>query len=324
MSLQFLNGTKATNIKARVVESINNLKSNKIWSNKLFLATVVVPTALSILYFGPIASDVYITESKFVVRSPQKSSPLSMGDVFGKIGFSKSDDDSYSVRDYITSRDALNTLNQEIKIKDIYSQSSIDVFNRYPGLKFWDKSLERFHSYYQEHIGVQVDGSSSISTLTVRAYTAEDATKINQRLVDMSEALVNRLNERARQDLIKTANSEVSVAKNKLETISQELTKLRSQKTNHEPEKQVSKLQSLALERDFADKQLATALASLEQARTEALRKQLYIERVVQASQPDKAMEPRRIKGIFTTFILGLIAWGVLSLMISGIKEHHA
>ncbi len=324
MSLQFLDSANANNIKARVVESINNLKSNKIWSNKLFLATVVVPTALSILYFGPIASDVYITESKFVVRSPQKSSPLSMGDVFGKIGFSKSDDDSYSVRDYITSRDALNTLNQEIKIKDIYSQSSIDVFNRYPGLKFWDNSLERFHSYYQEHIGVQVDGSSSISTLTVRAYTAEDATKINQRLVDMSEALVNRLNERARQDLIKTANSEVSVAKNKLETISQELTKLRSQKTNHEPEKQVSKLQSLALERDFADKQLATALASLEQARTEALRKQLYIERVVQASQPDKAMEPRRIKGIFTTFILGLIAWGVLSLMISGIKEHHA
>ncbi len=324
MSLQFLDSAKATNIKARVVESINNLKSNKIWSNKLFLATVVVPTTLSILYFGPIASDVYITESKFVVRSPQKSSPLSMGDVFGKIGFSKSDDDSYSVRDYITSRDALNTLNQEIKIKDIYSQSSIDVFNRYPGLKFWDNSLERFHSYYQEHIGVQVDGSSSISTLTVRAYTAEDATKINQRLVDMSEALVNRLNERARQDLIKTANSEVSVAKNKLETISQELTKLRSQKTNHEPEKQVSKLQSLALERDFADKQLATALASLEQARTEALRKQLYIERVVQASLPDKAMEPRRIRGIFTTFILGLIAWGVLSLMISGIKEHHA
>jgi len=310
--------------KENLKQLISSIFSNHIWTNKLFLATVVVPTALSILYFGPIASDVYITESKFVVRSPQKSSPLTMGDVFGKIGFSKSDDDSYSVRDYITSRDALNTLNQEIKIKDIYSQSSIDVFNRYPGLKFWDNSLERFHGYYQEHIGVQVDGSSSISTLIVRAYTAEDAAKINQRLVDMSEALVNRLNERARQDLIKTANSEVSIAKNKLETISQELTKMRSQNTNHEPEKQVSKLQSLALERDFADKQLATALASLEQARAEALRKQLYIERVVQASQPDKAMEPRRIKGIFTTFILGLIAWGVLSLMISGIKEHHA
>ncbi len=305
----------------RIIKSIS---SNHIWRNKLFLTTVIAPTFLSILYYGVIASDVYITESKFVVRSPQKSSPLSIGDVFGKIGFSKSDDDSYSVRDYITSRDALHTLNEEMKIKDLYSKSSIDIFNRYPGLKFWDSSLERFHSYYQEHIGVQVDGSSSISTLTVRAYSAEDSKKINQRLVEMSEDLVNRLNERARQDLIKAANNEVTIAKNKLETISQELTKLRSEKTNHEPEKQVSKLQSLALERDFADKQLATALASLEQARTEALRKQLYIERVVQASQPDKAMEPRRIKGIFTTFILGLITWGVLSLMISGIKEHHA
>lgn len=310
--------------KEKVGELTKAVLSNQIWKNKLFLATVVVPTALSIIYFGAIASDVYITESKFVVRSPQKSSPLSIGDVFGKIGFSKSDDDSYSVREYITSRDALNTLNKEIKIRDIYSSNQIDIFNRYPGLKFWDTSLERFHTYYQEHVGVQIDASSSISTLSVRAYSAEDSLAINQRLVSMSEDLVNKLNERARQDLIKAANDEVILAKNKLETISLKLTQLRSQKTGSDPDKQVAQLQGLALERDFADKQLATALASLEQARTEALRKQLYIERVVQASLPDKAMEPRRIKGIFTTLILGLLAWGVASLMISGIKEHHA
>jgi capsular polysaccharide transport system permease protein len=305
-------------------ELIKSFFSNKIWRNKLFLATVIAPTLVSILYFGVIATDVYITESKFVVRSPQKSSPLSMGDVFGKIGFSKSDDDSYSVKEYITSRDALSTLNTEIKIKDIYSSSQIDMFNRYPGLKFWDKSLERFHTYYQEHIGVQIDTSSSISTLSVRAYSAKDSLAINQRLVGMSESLVNKLNERARQDLIKSANDEVILAKTKLEKISLQLTQLRSQKTGNDPDKQVAQLQGLALEREFSDKQLATALASLEQARTEALRKQLYIERVVQANLPDKAMEPRRIKGIFTTLILGLLAWGVLSLMISGIKEHHA
>ena len=118
--------------KEKVGELTKAVLSNQIWKNKLFLATVVVPTTLSIIYFGAIASDVYITESKFVVRSPQKTSPLSIGDVFGKIGFSKSDDDSYSVREYITSRDALNTLNKEIKIKDICSSNQIDVFNRHP------------------------------------------------------------------------------------------------------------------------------------------------------------------------------------------------
>ena len=38
-------------------------------ANALFLATVVVPTALSAVYFGLMASDVYTSESSFVVRN---------------------------------------------------------------------------------------------------------------------------------------------------------------------------------------------------------------------------------------------------------------
>ena len=80
--------------------------------------------------------------------------------------------------------------------------------------------------------------------------------------------------------------------------------------------------QRLALDREFADKQLGSALASLEQARNEAQRKQLYLERIVQPSKPDMAMEPRRIRGVFTTLVLGLIAWGILSMLMAGVKEH--
>jgi hypothetical protein len=43
----------------------------------LFWICVVVPTLLSILYFGLFASDVYVSESRFVVRSPDK--PASSG-----------------------------------------------------------------------------------------------------------------------------------------------------------------------------------------------------------------------------------------------------
>jgi capsular polysaccharide transport system permease protein len=80
--------------------------------------------------------------------------------------------------------------------------------------------------------------------------------------------------------------------------------------------------QRLALEREFADKQLASALASLEQARNEAQRKQLYLERIVQPSKPDMAMEPRRIRGILATFMLGLVVWGVLTMLLAGVREH--
>jgi capsular polysaccharide transport system permease protein len=80
--------------------------------------------------------------------------------------------------------------------------------------------------------------------------------------------------------------------------------------------------QRLTLESDFADKQLAAALASLEQARQEAHRKQVYVERVVEPNIPDAPMEPLRLRGIFATLILSLIAFGILRMLMAGVKEH--
>ncbi len=78
----------------------------------------------------------------------------------------------------------------------------------------------------------------------------------------------------------------------------------------------------LLLEKTFADRQLGAALASLESARSEAQRKQLYLERLVQPNLPDKAVEPRRVRSVFMVFMLGLICWGVLSLVLASVKEH--
>jgi BexC/CtrB/KpsE family polysaccharide export inner-membrane protein len=71
--------------------------------------------------------------------------------------------------------------------------------------------------------------------------------------------------------------------------------------------------QRLLLESQFADKQLGAAMNSLVEAQNEARRKQAYVERISRPNLPDDATEPRRLRGILATFILGLVAWGVLS-----------
>jgi capsule polysaccharide export protein KpsE/RkpR len=48
---------------------IKRLKS----MNRLFIAVVIVPTIISFIYFGFLANDVYSSEARFVVRSPNKS-----------------------------------------------------------------------------------------------------------------------------------------------------------------------------------------------------------------------------------------------------------
>ena len=298
-------------------------KKRQLWKSALFIATVVIPTVVAVAYFGVMASDIYVTESKFVIRSPQKMGAASFMDVFSKIGMAKSDEDSFAVKEYILSRDAVNILNKDLKIKDAYSDPAIDMIERFPGVRYWDSSLEAFYRFYQKHVGVEVDPISSIATLNVKAFTPEQAFNLNQKLIEMSEAFVNKLNERARQDLLKSATEEVNLAKAKVESTTLALMQVRTQKADQEPDKQVLAQQRLALEKTFAEQQLATAMTAMEQSRIEALRKQVYIERISQPAKPDHAVLPERLKGVMTTLVLGFVFWGVLVLLITGVKEHH-
>jgi capsular polysaccharide transport system permease protein len=354
----------------------------------VLVLTVLVPTCIAILYFGLFASDVYISESRFLVRSPQH--PMQggfVGQLLQGSGISHSPDDTYSVHDYILSRDALRELDAKLGVRNAFANKRIDLINRFPGLS-WDDSFEEFYRYYGKHVGMDYDPSSSISTLTVRAFTAQDAQGINDLLLQMSERLVNTLNERSRQDLIRYAADEVKLATDKATAAAVAMFEYRSKHAVFEPDKQaaiqlesVAKIQQelisteaqlaqvqklspnnpqisglesradtlrhaigteaakvtsangsfsarapdferLTLETVFADKQLGVALADLETARSEALRQQLYLERLVQPSLPDKAMEPRRIRSMFTVLLIGLVAWGVISLLIAAVLEH--
>ena len=353
--------------------------------NRLFLLIVMLPTFVATIYYGLIAADVYISESRFVVRSPERQTASPLGVLLKGTGFSRSLDDSYTIQDYMLSRDALLVLDQKYDFRTSYGGG--DLLSSFPGLD-WDDSFENMHRYYQKVVNIQFDSVTAIGALSVRSFSAEDAYKINTYLLDKAEQLVNQLNERARQDLINFAEKEVGKAEDNAKKAALALAAYRNQKGVIDPERQtaiplqqIAKLQDeliatkgmllqlqmntkenpqvpmlqkrikllqdeiesesqkitggskslaskaaefqrLALDKEFADKQLASTMMSLEQARNEAQRQQLYLERIAQPNLPDSALEPRRLRAIAAVFILGLIAWGVLTMLIAGIKEH--
>ena len=81
--------------------------------------------------------------------------------------------------------------------------------------------------------------------------------------------------------------------------------------------------QRLDLAQSFAQRELAVAISSLEQARIQAQKQQLFIETIVAPTAPDEALRPRRLRGILATIVLGLLLWGVFSVIFAGIREHH-
>lgn len=360
--------------------------------NPLFLLTVLVPTLFSIVYFGLIKSDVYVSESRFVVRSPERPIQTGLGAIIQGAGFSRSLDDTYSVHEYMYSRDALHAVDKLLDLRKAFRRDGVDLFSRFNPLGF-DNSFESLYQYYQSKLEINLNAVTSISILKTRAFTASDATGINELLLQRAEELVNRLNERGRNDLIRYAMVEVSAAEKKSRETALALSTYRNRNGVFDPVgqsalqlQQVAKLQDeliatktqlmqvkaftpespqipvlqqrvsaiqseidtetakvtgratgsdpsltskaveyerLSLERLFAEKQLGAAMASLEQARNEAQRQQLYLERIVQPNTPDIAIEPQRLKAVLTTFVVGLLVWGILSLLIAGVREHH-
>jgi capsular polysaccharide transport system permease protein len=353
----------------------------------LFIATVLIPTSIAIIYFGFLASDVYISESRFVVRSPDKPSASGLGVLLKSAGFSSAGEEVFAAQDYVLSRDALGALNKDGAFARAYGAPAISIFDRFNSLGS-DGGFEDLYKYYQKKVKIEHETNSSISTLTVRAYAPTEAQRFNEQLLEMAEATVNRLNQRGRQDLIRFASAEVNDAKAKARNAALALSAYRNREGVVDPEKQatvqlqmISKLQDeliatktqllqlrsiapdnsqievldekvkalsreideqlgmvagdrkslaataaqyqrLALESQFADKQLAGAMASLQDARNEAGRKQAYVERIVQPNLPDSALEPRRFRGILATLALGIVAWGILTMLLAGVKEH--
>lgn len=355
----------------------------------LFLFCVAIPTLGAILYFGLIESDVYISESRFVVASPDKPAVTGLGVLLKSAGFRNAGEEVYAARDYILSRDALNALNKNDAFRKAYQAPGISIVDRFDPLGL-SGSNEALYRYYQSKVSIAYDSSSGINTLEVRAYKGRDAQEINRTVLSHAETLVNRLNERGRSDLVRFASREVDDALKYARASAVALASFRNSQGIVDPEKQaevqlqmVSKLQDeiiatrtqltqlralapqnpqipllasravelqksineemgkvaggqrslaasavqyqrLLLDNEFAEKQLAAAMASLQEARNEARRKQAYVERIVDPSLPDNAEEPRRVRGVIAVFLFGLLVWAILKLLVAGVREHMA
>ncbi|MFC0203449.1 hypothetical protein [Novosphingobium soli] len=364
----------------------------KIWTritsvDRLFILVVVVPTILSILYFGVFSSNVYVSESRFIVRSPDKPQMSGVGLLLKGAGFSSASDEIFAAQDYLKSRDALRALNRNDAFRKAYSDPSISIFDRFDPTGH-SGSFEKLYTFFGTKVHPEHDATSSIITLSVRAYNPRDAQRFNEQLLEMAEATVNRLNNRARNDLILVSRNEVAAAKQRAQRAALALSAFRNREGVVDPEKQatvqlqmVSKLQDeliatraqlaqlravaprnpqvevlevqvrslsgdidaelgkvagnrrslsstaaqyqrLQLESQFADRQLAATMVSLQDAENEARRKQAYVERIVEPNLPDYAIEPRRARGIISTLMFSLIAWGVLGMLLAGVREH--
>ena len=184
----------------------------KAYRKPLFFYVFLLPAALITIYYSSIASDQYVTESKFTIRSPQQqSSNDALGLFLRGTNFARALDDIYSARDYINSRDAMRKLDQEMNLKSHFQQNNIDLFSKFSPLGL-DTSDETFYKYYKEKVLLSQDSLSSILTLETLAFDSDTSYVMNMKLLGYAESLVNELNDRAKKDIIQYSENELLAA----------------------------------------------------------------------------------------------------------------
>ena len=352
----------------------------------LAAVTVILPTLLALLYYGLLAQDIYISESRVIVRNPAQTSPNPLNVALDQTGFGAANEGNNTVISYLQSRQAITQGNRDNLIRGAYSGEDVFWLDRFGS--FWGTSDEQFYDYFANMLEIDEGATTQVLTIRVRAFDPDDAQAINRRLVVQSEELVNSLSGRAQSDLIAVAEGEVEEAADAARLAALELAQFRDTSGIVDPQQQsevglqmVSKLQDeliaaktrlrqlqtytpqasqipflqtqvreleneigavraeltggraslsaamakyqeLQVNAEFAESQLSVTRAALQEARAEARRKQAYLEQISAPSLPDYPVEPRRIRSILATLVLGLLTWGVLSMLAIGVREH--
>ena len=372
-------GTRAAGLFLRLFRSLN------IW----LWAIVGLPTLVAGVYYFAIASNLYLSEAKFIVRSPKQVQTSTLGALLQTTGLGRAADDTSAVQDFIMSRDAVRRLEQQDDLRAILGRPQGDLVARFPGI-LARTDFEALFRRYEYFVSVETDTSTGVTSLDVKAFRPKDAQKIASALLTYSEQLINELNDRSRRDALDTAEREVDRAQEQIAHIQSELTTYRVQQKMLDPKTTsagvleligqmnatlatarthlaellkdspnspqiplvktriasleqliaeeraklsgennsvvtaLTEYERLTLERELAEKALASAFTSLEAARLEAQRQQLYLEPIAQPNLPDYPLYPKRIASFTMVLVSCLVAYGIVWLLVVSAREHGA
>lgn len=225
----------------RTMSSPRVVKYRSLRRHRWFALLVGVPTLLALIYYGFVATDIYVSQSRFVIKSPAQKGvqTTTLASLIQTTGFSSGKDQTEEVLEYLRSRDALKDLDARLNVRNKYAGPGVDLLSRFPQ-PFHSKTFENFYRFTRSMIVADIDSESGMAVVEVRAFHPEDAYAINAKMLDLGEILVNRLNQRAQSRAIAEAENRVGIAETRVRNARLALGAYRARQDLIDPTKQAA------------------------------------------------------------------------------------
>lgn len=185
-----------------------------------FVLLVVAPALVSWIYLAFIASNQYVAETRFAVRTAQpdtgsmEKSKQAVSSASSGSSVGMADQNAYVLTTYIHSRAVIDDLRKTIDIRDIFTRPEGDFWARLRP----NASIEELLAYWKSMVGAHVDNMSGVVTVSVRSFRPQDSVDLATAIVKVSETLANTISARARNDAMTRGEQEVRRAEERVET----------------------------------------------------------------------------------------------------------
>lgn len=204
-------------------EARRGARAMKIVKMILFAVVVVAPNILSVIYYGFVAANQYLSKAQFTVSSGAIPKLDNIGSVTG-VPAMVIMQDTQIVTNFIESRAIVERLQPKIDLREIYGASSIDWWSRLPK----DSPIEKFMIHWAKMTETSIAFPSGVVSLTVKAFSPEDAKRVAETIIALCEEMLNSLNERMRRDMVASAEQDFKRAGHQLKEASAKLEKARN------------------------------------------------------------------------------------------------
>ncbi|WP_408593762.1 capsule biosynthesis protein [Paracoccus marcusii] len=173
---------------------------------------VFLPTALVGIYYGRYASPLYATVSQFQIQSAESGSGASgLSGMLGGSGLG-TNQDAVAVQSYLTSRDAMLRLDEDLGFRRAFQDPSVDAIKRLPA----DATNEATFSLYKDSVKIGYDPTEGVLNMEVIAPDPQLSEQFSRALISYAEQLVDALTSRMRSDQMDGARETYQDAEEKM------------------------------------------------------------------------------------------------------------
>lgn len=190
-----------------------------------FLVLVCLPVLLSTFYLFVFAEDQYASTVGFTVRREENTSASSLLGGLSQLAGSGGSMETDILYEYIQSQEIVTAIDERIGLAAIYST----YWPRDPVFSLWtDPSTEDLRDHWSRMVRISYDSASQLIELRVMAFTADDAQRIAQEILAESQKMINTLNQRAREDIMRYATEDVEKTVIRLKAAREALSRFRT------------------------------------------------------------------------------------------------